>query len=485
MRGRRRRFARAALDEHREVGGRRVRDQRRQLLLAGKPHRVQLHAKRRFDRIVPARLDVDRLPQALCAVEPVLRDPAAQLGVGLELFLLALQCLQRRFQPGQFARPVLQLREHRLAFCVQRGQLRFRRGQRRLERLQLRGERLARAGEAFEHLRLGNHQRHVLLLEAILARLELPEDLQRVRLARLLDALFLFGGGQFRFGGAHRGRGLLRCSLGFGHPRPHRLEFAFARGYRRARAGDLGLPAVAVAVRGGDARLDLHGLARYAFELRAHAAAVLAEILQFLLELRDLGIGGVKGALQAVQQVGLLEMAVAHLFLPALGLAQFRRLRLQQHLRLAHFVGGAVLRGLRLAQPREGEQVVREREIGLQVVVARRDLGLLAEALELAGEFAGDVAHAGEVVARVLEAQLGFAAALAVLRHARGLLEEHAQLLGARRDDARDHPLLDDGVGARARARCRGRCRSRRGGGRAGCSGNSWSRRRGRARASR
>ena len=274
-----------------------------------------------------------------------------------------------------------------------------------------------------------------------------------MRLARLLDALFLFGGGQLGFGGAHRGRGLLRRSLGFGHPRPHRLEFAFARGNRGARAGDLGLPAVAVAIRGRDARLDLHGFARDAFELRAHAAAVLAEVLQFLLELRDLGIGGVKGALQAVQQVGLLEMAVAHLFLPALGLAQFRRLRLQQHLRLAHFVGGAVLRGLRLAQPREGEQVVREREIGLQVVVARRDLGLLAEALELAREFAGDVAHARAVVARVLEPQLGLAAALAVFRHARGLLEEHAQLLGARRDDARDHALLDDGVGARAETR--------------------------------
>ena len=47
---------------------------------------------------------------------------------------------------------------------------------------------------------------------------------------------------------------------------------------------------------------------------------------------------------------------------------------------------------------------------------------------------------------------LGFAAALLVLGDARGLLEEHAQLLGLRLDDARDHALLDDRVAARAEA---------------------------------
>ena len=52
-----------------------------------------------------------------------------------------------------------------------------------------------------------------------------------------------------------------------------------------------------------------------------------------------------------------------------------------------------------------------------------------------------------------LKPQLGLAAALAVFRDARGLLEENAQLLGLRLDHARDHALLDDGVGARAQAR--------------------------------
>jgi hypothetical protein len=47
-----------------------------------------------------------------------------------------------------------------------------------------------------------------------------------------------------------------------------------------------------------------------------------------------------------------------------------------------------------------------QRELRLQVRVARRDLGLLREVLELRGELGLDVAHAGEVLARVLEPQL-------------------------------------------------------------------------------
>jgi hypothetical protein len=50
------------------------------------------------------------------------------------------------------------------------------------------------------------------------------------------------------------------------------------------------------------------------------------------------------------------------------------------------------------------------------------------------------------------EAPLGLAAALAVLRDAGGFLEEHAQLLRLRLDDAGDHPLLDDRVGPGAQA---------------------------------
>ena len=186
--------------------------------LAGKAHRVQLHAERRFDRVVPARLDVDRLPQAFRAFQPVLRDPAAQLGVGLELFLLALQRLQRRLQPGAARACAPAAARARSCVRPRASAARFRGGQRRLERLQFRGERLALAREALEHLRLGDHQRHVFLLQAVLARLELREDLQRVRFARLLDALFLLGARELGLGGAHGGGGLLPRGLGFAAP---------------------------------------------------------------------------------------------------------------------------------------------------------------------------------------------------------------------------------------------------------------------------
>ena len=102
---------------------------------------------------------------------------------------------------------------------------------------------------------------------------------------------------------------------------------------------------------------------------------------------------------------------------------------------------------------REPEQALRGRELALQLVVAARDLRLALQVLELLVELLADVVHAQQVLARVLQPQLGLAAPLAVLGNARGFFEEDAQLLGLRLDHARDHALLDDRVGARAQSR--------------------------------
>ena len=67
-------------------------------------------------------------------------------------------------------------------------------------------------------------------------------------------------------------------------------------------------------------------------------------------------------------------------------------------------------------------------------------------------QLAQDVVDPRQVLARVLQAAFGFAAALLVLGHAGGFFEEQAQFLGARFDDAADRALADDGVGARAEA---------------------------------
>ena len=62
-----------------------------------------------------------------------------------------------------------------------------------------------------------------------------------------------------------------------------------------------------------------------------------------------------------------------------------------------------------------------------------------------------DVVEASQVVARVAQAALGFLAALAVLGDPGRFFEKAADVLGARLDDARDHALLDDRVGARTK----------------------------------
>ena len=93
-----------------------------------------------------------------------------------------------------------------------------------------------------------------------------------------------------------------------------------------------------------------------------------------------------------------------------------------------------------------------ELQLGVVFLVARGDLRLRLELFHLQAELEADVGDARQVLARVGEPVLGLAAALLVARDARRFLEEHAQLLGLRLDHARDHALLDDGVGARAEA---------------------------------
>src|SRR6185312_4209207 len=116
-------------------------------------------------------------------------------------------------------------------------------------------------------------------------------------------------------------------------------------------------------------------------------------------------------------------------------------------------VGGmALARAHRLLLLLEPQHVLRVLELRLVLTVLTGDLGLLGESRELVAELLANVLDTGEILLGVGDAPFGLAAALLVLRHPRGLLEEHAELLGLRLDDARDHPLLDDRVGARPEA---------------------------------
>jgi hypothetical protein len=153
-----------------------------------------------------------------------------------------------------------------------------------------------------------------------------------------------------------------------------------------------------------------------------------------------------------VQRVAGAVVRLAHGLELRLHLAQLGQPRLQRVVCLFHraldalfFLGGVAV----LEEP---ELVLLQRLLVDQLAVGGGDLGLRLELLEVGVELAQDVLDPRQVLACVLEAVLGFAAALLVLGNAGGFLEEQAQLLGLALDDAADRALTDDRVGARTQA---------------------------------
>ncbi len=108
MRARGRSLGCAAFDEHGEVARGRILEQFREPAFVGKARGIEAHAQRRLHRIVPARLHVDRLPEALGAVQRVRLRPVGEPRVVVQLGLLRLERLQRRLELGQLAGALLQ-----------------------------------------------------------------------------------------------------------------------------------------------------------------------------------------------------------------------------------------------------------------------------------------------------------------------------------------------------------------------------------------
>ena len=108
--------------------------------------------------------------------------------------------------------------------------------------------------------------------------------------------------------------------------------------------------------------------------------------------------------------------------------------------------------GLDSSSPRRVHQVVGGQaqpgvaQVGLHGLRAAGDLGLPAERLELAAQFGGEVGEPGEVGLHRVELADRLLLALAVLEHARGLLDERAAVLRARFQDRRQPALTDDDV---------------------------------------
>src|ERR1700694_1282901 len=182
------------------------------------------------------------------------------------------------------------------------------------------------------------------------------------------------------------------------------------------------------------------------------ALARLFDMAQLRLEPRDLGVGGVERRLCCVQRVAGAVMRGTRRFDARLEMPQLSVFRFELVGDPGHFLGVPLRLPRRVAPPCVPEQVLLEPQLRVVFLVARGHGGLRLQLLQLCRELGADVGDARQVVARVGKAVLGLAAAFLVFRHAGRLLEEYAQLLGLRLDDARDHALLDDDVRARPKA---------------------------------
>jgi hypothetical protein len=414
--------------------------------------RVQALAQRGFQGRLPAGLDVQAGPQAGQAVQPVLRQPGLQLAFGLHLLLQRAQGLQ----PGADVAVLAALGIGRL---LGRAALVFQRGHLGLQVLQAgvgHGMGLVGLGalgaQRLQPGQVGRGQAAALGVQALaagaqgLALLVNAAALGRQHLDLLLhriDLLALRVGAAL--GGAHRV---------FDIRQPHRLLFGLGgqdlgllvgRGDLLGDGLQLGLGVVA-------ALLPLAGLGLQVRQALLHPLAAVDHIADALFQPADLQRRLGQVTLGQMQLVAGGVVLLAHRLQRGFHMAQLGQARFQRIGGGADGLGhaGFFRRGVALLQE---PQLVQLGGAGfLQGVVLRGHLGLLLQLVEVGVQLAQDVVDAGQVLARVTQAQLGLAAALLVLADAGGFFQEQPQFFRPRFDDAADGALADDGVGPRAQA---------------------------------
>jgi hypothetical protein len=194
------------------------------------------------------------------------------------------------------------------------------------------------------------------------------------------------------------------------------------------------------------ARLGVFGVD--SLEVCALPLPELAGVLQGLLGACDVGTGLVITPLYRGQGVGALHVRRSRTLDRRLRGAQVRDRRLRLRLALAGERMTARDVAVEVTDP-ERQQFRLELALALHVfLVAARDAGLPLQVADLLIHLLAQVVEPFEVLSRVRDAVLGLAAAVLVARDAGRLFDEGAHVLGASLDQARDHPLLDDGVAA-------------------------------------
>ena len=146
-------------------------------------------------------------------------------------------------------------------------------------------------------------------------------------------------------------------------------------------------------------------------------------------------------------------MAAASRFQLTFYFAQARGLRLHLDTRLTDILRITVAQQRRFLFFDQPEQMLRGIAPGFQFPILPRHLRLCTQPFQLRIHFQQDIADAQQIIARIIQAQRRLAATLTITRHPRRLLQKHPQLFWFGFDNARNHALLDDRVGARPQPR--------------------------------
>ncbi len=191
------------------------------------------------------------------------------------------------------------------------------------------------------------------------------------------------------------------------------------------------------------------------FELdqaRLELIARLAAMADLGLQARHFGVGRVHVTLRLVQRIAGGKVRLTGFLGARLGFAQRGILRLEIGHGALDFDRHPLPLGLGFALFHQPQHLLALQQLLVQRLVVTRHLGLRFQPFHLAAEFEADVLDPRQVLARILEPSLRFLAPLLVAGDPGRLLEKDAQVVRPRLDDARDHPLADDRVGARAEA---------------------------------
>ncbi|SAK99265.1 hypothetical protein AWB81_05698 [Caballeronia arationis] len=451
-----RRFQRPASRRRRvkrELGGRRVGGERLHPVEIRDFERRHPLAQRGFERRLPARFDMQLLPEARQAAQFVLVEPRLDLALGLHVLLKLLQRGKPRFELMDLRAFGLHALLRRATLAIEARQCRLRVRETRLRF----GENFLVFGKLhaqfFELRFVGRVEPARFGLQPLVTLLQLLELLVSVALMRRFELQRLLG---LRDAATL----LVQLRLCVAPARFERRQFVVLRGRRLLRDGGLLLAncqrflcVLDFAARALGLHLPLLALRAQRGDLRLHAIARLDDEADLRLEPAHFGIRFVERALRALHRVARAVVRDAQRFQLRFHFTQTRGLRFKFDLCVADRALLALRFVARLVLAQEPQQALLLFAFGLQLLVPGRDDRLPFELLEIRAQFANDVFDARQIFTRVMQTVLGFATPFLVLRHPRRFFEEHAQFFRLRLDDPRDHALPDDRVGARAEAR--------------------------------